>query len=459
MTLTPRLLANITSPQNQQIETLFSQQALRTASSRTYDSDSTAPRHRFHKGDKGIHDHPVPSHFMYAIYARSAASLKQLRFLPQPGPKTEDSSTNHDKVLALCPPTRPRPKYRVDAPNLDAVLELSAQNLEHIELRGCYLSPSRRDSHKSPLTFPKLHTLIHTTRSVAFVASYPRPVGPSEAPQLRHLELSVDLPVSALSPICVSAAHLVRPGTYSDFAGRAEAAKIERSGADYGIATCCSLPPLLLAPRLRFILLKRLWGVTALVKLLCLRDICDKTRFPKDHPLQTGFPKIIVEKLVVSELEKDLVPALWLLDSLVPYWPRGVISRCELVVHPIPECHTSLALGRNFANKVCGGDVEESLLSLVQTLLRSDEDTAQAKINQWKRRFDLDLFAGSLLQPRLRHPPSGATFRSLHVFKSVTLHLSCLQKEKKDDAGSFLAGLPDFKCPTTIQTQSPCCER
>eukprot|EP01055_Gregarina_sp_Pseudo9_P000279 Gregarina_sp_Pseudo_9__278@NODE_1179_length_1811_cov_87_950339_g1105_i0_p1_GENE_NODE_1179_length_1811_cov_87_950339_g1105_i0NODE_1179_length_1811_cov_87_950339_g1105_i0_p1_ORF_typecomplete_len535_score181_80Fbox/PF00646_33/0_0013Fbox/PF00646_33/8_9e03_NODE_1179_length_1811_cov_87_950339_g1105_i01661770 len=389
--------------------------------------------------------HKHYKHYMLGIYKRSVASLKSLKWIPG------------EAAVHLCPLCQCVPKYKVVAPNLDGILRLSRGTLERLELRSCYMSPSPMSEwlRYTALRFPRLHTLIHTTQGFAKGASYSTDLGFAECPKLRHVELSVDIPRSCVSELCDRVYRAIQhpwnaalPLDVPLSPSPSPPARLY-SMADYGVTTCRAFGALVLQSLeggVDCVDLANVWGVPVLMMLACLHKLAVSAT-PSAAP---RLAKFTVHRIFVSELPSDMVHALWLLDHLTPHLQPVLSPSCRLRIHVIPVSQTPLALGRNIANQSLGGDVEDILLRLTQRLLFCDEDAAQHAINQWKLRHKIDIFAGSMTQPRLRRMPTNSSFKHLHKFSPISLTVACLP-----DPDDCLKNLPSFKRPP-ILTSTPC---
>eukprot|EP01053_Blabericola_migrator_P005006 Blabericola_migrator_1__5005@NODE_259_length_10733_cov_186_924620_g217_i0_p4_GENE_NODE_259_length_10733_cov_186_924620_g217_i0NODE_259_length_10733_cov_186_924620_g217_i0_p4_ORF_typecomplete_len534_score46_55Fbox/PF00646_33/0_14Fbox/PF00646_33/2_6e03_NODE_259_length_10733_cov_186_924620_g217_i0561657 len=416
--------------------------------------DATAPC-RLNRKKEARGEEPRKLHFLLKIYCRGIPYLRHLIWIPGPA------------NVQWCPISRCTPKFKVNAPNLDVVLEMCSEYIELIDLRCCYMNPGDGASNlRTPLDLPCLHTLIHTTRSESRTAIFQSPPPSISCPALKHIELSAVLPASYIRGMCY---HL-----YESLCLSTEPLIFEqgRYGAtDYGFTTCQTLPALLISPKVAEITLHHLWGASALVMLTCVLSVWGdathtgwgKKNIVIDTPFRDGPPKVNVLEVHVSELPHELVHSARLLDALVPFLPKRLVSGCDLHFHAVPAFQTPLALGRNMANKSMGGDVEASLTDLIQILLSCDDDTAQNYVNMWRRKVKVDLFAGSLSQPRVRKPPATSSFKYLRQFRSITLNVSCLCVDENGvcndshDTDSFLQLFPSFNTANARVIQhEPC---
>eukprot|EP01054_Gregarina_sp_Poly1_P002149 Gregarina_sp_Poly_1__2148@NODE_156_length_12377_cov_161_699350_g138_i0_p4_GENE_NODE_156_length_12377_cov_161_699350_g138_i0NODE_156_length_12377_cov_161_699350_g138_i0_p4_ORF_typecomplete_len502_score42_90ANTAR/PF03861_14/0_16Fbox/PF00646_33/0_15Fbox/PF00646_33/3_7e03_NODE_156_length_12377_cov_161_699350_g138_i015783083 len=372
---------------------------------------------------------PDSQHYMVNIYQRCLRCLKYLKW--EPG----------DRWVNLCPASYCEPKYRVNAPNLDALLMSSCLTLEHLELRCCWpvpTSPIKWVQLSTP-RFPRLRTLIHTTEGPAKGAIFASSLQVPECPVLRNIELSsaLFLSRSCLSELCKRLYRSFREpwDSFSVRSGESVPSILHYTLADYSYTTCGSLLTNLRqgTHTIDNLCFTHLWGVAPILALVCLAQIAETYEFPVRFPTVSDF-----EEICVSELSQDFCSSLQLLDQLAPHFGRrSNLARCKLRLHIVPESHTPTTLGRNIANRCVGGEVEEILATLIQALLNCDEDEAQGRLRMWARSNNVDLFPGSLLQPRIRKSVAIRPLKHLRTFRSVELNLSCIPRNSGDAAAAL----------------------
>lgn len=389
-------------------------------------------------------------HFMLTIYRRSVTSLRRLKWLPG------------ENLTPLCPASYSVPRYKVVAPNIDNIILSCRETLETLDLRACYMYPSALPTPSfapsSPpilYDFPMLQTLIHTTQGFAKGAAQVSGIDIPECPKLRYVELSIDIPRSCMSTLCESIFRRIQQPYSSmipeDIPRPPPLVAQYYFMKDYGYTTCRALDALLTQSlgKVNALDLANVWGVGTLTMISCLSQIV--SREAKRLVNTSCLPIIRVHSIVVAELPSDLIPALHLLDHLLPSLRPMLTPECTLKLHVIPPTHTPLALGRNIANQSLGGDIEESLVRILQSLLSCDDDSAQHLLNRWKANSGVDLFVGCMKQPSLKghHHRS---FRRLHNFHSISLNVSCLS-----ETSEFLSTLPSFKgVELTVITNNRC---